>query len=101
MLMQTKDLLPPALNWAVAKALGEYRPVPVPAYSTDWSQGGPIVERHEIELRIKDGEWFAECWLSSMTKHATEEGPTPLIAAMRCYVAAELGDEVDIPEELL
>ncbi len=28
-------------------------------------------------------------------------GPTPLIAAMRCYVASKLGDEVDIPEELL
>lgn len=28
-------------------------------------------------------------------------GPTPLIAAMRCYVASKLGDEVEIPEELL
>ena len=27
-------------------------------------------------------------------------GPTPLIAAMRCYVASKLGDEVNIPEEL-
>ncbi len=27
-------------------------------------------------------------------------GPSPLIAAMRCYVSAELGDEVEIPEEL-
>jgi hypothetical protein len=28
------------------------------------------------------------------------EGPTPLIAAMRCYVASKLGDEVEIPSEL-
>jgi hypothetical protein len=28
-------------------------------------------------------------------------GPTPLIAAMRCYVASKLGDEVEVPEELL
>jgi hypothetical protein len=28
-------------------------------------------------------------------------GPTPLIAGMRCYVASKLGDEVDVPEELL
>lgn len=28
-------------------------------------------------------------------------GPTPLIAAMRCFVASKLGDEVEIPEELL
>jgi hypothetical protein len=31
---------------------------------------------------------------------AHEYGPTPLIAAMRCYVASRLGDEVDVPEEL-
>lgn len=29
------------------------------------------------------------------------QGPTPLIAAMRCFVASKLGDEVDVPEELL
>jgi hypothetical protein len=28
-------------------------------------------------------------------------GPTPLIAAMRAYVASKLGDEVVIQEELL
>jgi len=28
-------------------------------------------------------------------------GPTPLIAAMRCYVASKLGEEVEAPEELL
>lgn len=28
-------------------------------------------------------------------------GPTPLIAAMRCFVASRLGDEIEIPEELL
>lgn len=26
---------------------------------------------------------------------------TPLIAAMRCYVASKLGDDVDVPEELV
>lgn len=26
-------------------------------------------------------------------------GPTPLIAAMRCYVASKLGEEVEIPDE--
>ena len=28
-------------------------------------------------------------------------GPTPLIAAMRCVVAVNLGDEVDVPDELV
>jgi hypothetical protein len=29
-----------------------------------------------------------------------EVGPTPLVAAMRCYVASKLGDEVEVPDEL-
>ena len=28
-------------------------------------------------------------------------GPTPLIAAMRCFAASRLGDEVDVPDELV
>jgi hypothetical protein len=28
-------------------------------------------------------------------------GHTPLIAAMRCYVASKLGEEIDVPEELI
>jgi hypothetical protein len=28
-------------------------------------------------------------------------GPTPLVAAMRLYVASKLGEYVDIPESLL
>jgi len=28
-------------------------------------------------------------------------GSTPLIAAMRCYVASKLGDEVELPEETI
>ena len=27
-------------------------------------------------------------------------GPTPLIAAMRCYVVSKLGDEVEVPDSL-
>jgi len=30
-----------------------------------------------------------------------QQGYTPLIAAMRCYVASKLGDDINIPEELL
>lgn len=66
--------------------------------STDWSQGGPIIEREGIRTFEKDGVWNADtprrspfCWFT---------GHTPLIAAMRCYVASKLGEEVEIPEEL-
>lgn len=79
------------------------------APSTDWSQGGPIIEREGIELlcnvssaeagRFKDAhpDWFA-CLKTRKNQHW--HGTTPLIAAMRCYIAFKLGDEVDVPDEL-
>ena len=53
--------------------------------STDWEQGGPIIEREKIEIFIRDGKWFA---YSSLSKPEDFYGETPLIAAMRCYVAS-------------
>ena len=32
--------------------------------------------------------------------YCEQSGDTPLIAAMRCYVASKLGDTVELPEEL-
>jgi hypothetical protein len=67
--------------------------------STNWAQGGPIIEREMLEIGAhepKDIEWVArDYW-----KENTMTGPTPLIAAMRCYVASKLGDDIEIPEEL-
>jgi len=107
--MKTSDLIGPALDWAVAKCEGvEYSYViqydgignaydPC-EFSTNWAQGGPIIERELIKVSPyhNQGGWWAE---HAITK-AVFGGPTPLIAAMRCYVASKLGDEVEIPEEL-
>ena len=93
--MKTSELQGAALDWAVAKADGyeddcisdEWK------YSTNWSQGGPIIEREKITLEWTGGDWMA------YIRHDEESfGPTPLIAAMRCYVASNLGNEVEIPE---
>ena len=69
--------------------------------STDWSQGGPIIEREGFCIQpFKDG-W--ECFVAHRLfedDHHHSKGPTPLIAAMRCYVASKLGDEIDLPKEL-
>ena len=79
--------------------------------STDPVQGHSIIEWEKINI-----EW----WNTSKSWHACCNealqyddkgefidgsnfhffGPTPLIAAMRCYVASKLGEEVDVPEEL-
>jgi hypothetical protein len=79
------------------------------APSLHWAQGGPIIER-EISKLFKNvgGTYTAQIRheeshplvahkvLAGWTNCA---GPTPLIAAMRCYVTAKLGEEVEIPEE--
>jgi hypothetical protein len=67
--------------------------------STDWSEGGPILERECIVLvTTESGQlWDAK---RAGVENTYYRGPTPLIAAMRCYVASKLGDEVEVPEDL-
>jgi len=111
--MKTSELTGAALDWAVCEATGMLK-----AYtqfrsgknffkvygvarnkhlhpSTDWSQGGPIIEREGITLTHQAFDWSAQT-----DDDLFAYGPTPLIAAMRCYVAYKLGDDVEIPEEL-
>jgi hypothetical protein len=68
--------------------------------STNWAQGGPIIEREGLCLWSEGYDWEAKIQIGS-GEWLTEWAETPLVAAMRCYVASKLGDEVDIPEELL
>ena len=73
-------------------------------YSTSWLQVGPIIERERITLRVNTtpgSRWVAFLDSAAIGHYPhRQHGPTPLIAAMRCYVASKLGDEVEIPEEL-
>jgi hypothetical protein len=120
MRVKTSELQGAALDWAVAKCEGMQVIVlsgvcfdaelldfgvdsePRLAYTTDWAQGGPIIEREEIQLtKASRTLWRAEIDLDEGDAMVeTQYGATPLIAAMRCYVASKLGDEIDIPEEL-
>lgn len=74
-------------------------------YSTDHGQGGPIIERERIGTwpsASVNGQWAARPYFEDRYERgAAMYGPTKLIAAMRCYVASRMGDEVDVPEELL
>jgi hypothetical protein len=118
MKVKTSELTGAALDWAVAKCEGiELYSGPRdknPAYkanwvrrkhgglylpSTNWAQGGPIIERKGMLVAFNSFKWEArhydgenEPWFMT--------GPKPLTAAMRCHVASELGDEVEIPGEL-
>lgn len=65
------------------------------APSSDWAHGGPIIERERIETtprHTSERGWFAN--YSPVNDGAVSVGPTPLIAAMRAYVASKYGDEV-------
>ena len=104
MKVKTSELTGFALDWAVAMCAGLSHKLHghIP-YSTDWAQGGPIIEREGISIVLDwdvVGEflWGATRIEQSVVSQA--EGTTPLIAAMRCYVASKLGDEVEIPDEL-
>jgi hypothetical protein len=104
--MKTSELTGQALDWAVAKCVGDgvaeftaagWRFNP----STNWAQGGPIIEREGIPLcPFIDHKGRIESWQAGAFEDAVF-GTTPLIAAMRWYVASELGDEVEIPKGLL
>ena len=105
--MKTSELKDKALDWAVTKCEGYDHKVTSSewgawGWATDWSQGGPIIEREGISLiRQTPDRWVSE-YSNGCDRfdHARSHGPTPLIAAMRCYVASKLGDEVDVPKEL-
>lgn len=143
MKIKTSELTGAALDWAVAKCDGEvYGPPTFRKHlngkgatvyknsglqqsgipfrpSTDWAQGGPIIEQAGIALSMRYGSLLPnhvqDVWDalikpefysggrpgSGVKKEVIKSGPTPLTAAMRCYVASKLGDEVDVPEELL
>ena len=78
---------------------------PTPEYSTDWSPAGPIIERERLQVFPHNGasDWcgVAHVPRDGYTGIITQDGPTPLIAAMRCFIASKLGSTVEVPDELL
>src|SRR5690242_10089625 len=102
--MKVAELEGGALDYWVAKAKGDYpytlpserESYCIPNYSTDWSQGGPIIERERIDTTWSD-VWFAVHNAGGTDERKWKEftGPTPLIAAMRVFVYSKFGEEVD------
>ena len=118
--IKTSELTGAALDWAVAKCEGKQyigkgqlndfrhsRLQDKNTFSISWSQGGPIIEREGITTRrfsiLEDAIKWGAYEMPSIRKPKPNcvYGPTPLIAAMRCFVASKLGEDVSIPEELI
>jgi hypothetical protein len=118
MLIQNSDLIGKALNWAVAKCEGYIGPDNKITYDadliydvksikwllfmykpeSDWEFGGPIIDNNSIELSgpvgyPKHAQIYTggHIWIDA-------DGPNYLVAAMRCYVASKLGNEIEIPD---
>lgn len=68
--------------------------------STEWADGGPIIERERITIAWQPmkGEWMAgliETENGSMLEFRwLGFNESPLVAAMRAYIASEFGAEV-------
>ena len=125
MKVKTKELTGAALDWAVAKCDRDWSDDDALMWvkldkwpyspSADWEQGGPMIERERIAVTPKRDFGKTESgieydnpdgWLASKPKSYWQtvqsyHGPTPLIAAMRCFVASRLGNEIDVPDELV
>jgi hypothetical protein len=74
------------------KPNGKYAP------STDWSQGGPIIEREwDTLMRMlqaknsQHGDMWTDYMLNSQSV---------LVVFMRCYTTSKMGDTAEVPEEL-
>ncbi len=72
--------------------------------STEWSQGGPIIDREvEVNRMTISPPYGAQTVGVICTNRFSLKvywGETVLIAAMRCLVASKFGEEVEVPNEL-
>lgn len=114
--MKVAELSGAQLDWAVARAEGldvrllnggtemVLRDGDWWYPSESWAQGGPIIEQEGISLYLDTNNlWQANIFDDNPAVFfgSGVEGSTPLIAAMRCYVAHKLGEEIEVPEELM
>ncbi|MDX1465565.1 MAG: phage protein NinX family protein [Halomonas sp.] len=110
MKIKTSELEGASLDWAVMKVEGwdegmlgaivrqakAGRGVVSP--STDWSRGGPLIEKYRVDLFAKrTAKGLFGAGIQGVGRYSAN---SYLIAAMRAIVAAELGDEVEVPDEL-
>jgi hypothetical protein len=107
--MKTSELTGAALDWAVQQCEGARKDIDFVWWtedyspSTDWDQARPIIEREQIEIWYRCGGRVIASINGQYEQTVAHyrRGNIVLIAAMRCYVASKLGDEVDVPENVL
>lgn len=121
--MKVSELKGTDLDRAVATALGvagtkvmrsaitgpslthktEWYEIDYPAYSTVWAVGGPLIQQHRIAVSPFEDGFAAMLWdnngrgsdyIDAYVYEWDQQGPTPLIAAMRALVVSKFGEEL-------
>lgn len=86
-------------GWEVWQAAERAWGNPIPAYTQDPIRAQRIATREKIGWFWVGGH--PETWSAANPKGTSvEDGPTPLIAAMRCYLVSKLGDTAEVPKGL-
>ena len=108
MKVKVSDLFGYALSREVHKLAHPDEPIKegctAPPYASDWAFAGPIIEREGISVVIAGNGYCTATIIHDREDSEGEwqvTGPTPLTAAMRCFVVSKLGEIVEVPEELL
>ncbi|AOM39651.1 phage protein NinX family protein [Xenorhabdus hominickii] len=113
MKIKTSELTGRALDYAVAMAQGWEKMAGYNGYSTpngiviapeyipswDWAQCGQLIEEYWIEFK-----WVTDATIeahSYLLDGAVAYGHSHLEAACRLVVLGKIGDEVEIPDELM
>ncbi len=112
--VKVSDLTGYALDYAVEIAISGIKPTAKHAfawqyqneerkdYSSNWSHGGPLIEKHDACLAIVQGQWYA-AFDPGYKLHEWDDagsGDTPLLAACRAIVTVKLGEIVSLPSRL-
>lgn len=73
--------------------------------SANWQQAGEVFMLEAIGFFLLDGVWHAgtswEFFESAAFAHHRQTGPTQLVAALRCFVSLRIGEQVEVPDEML
>ncbi|MGN2380202.1 DUF2591 domain-containing protein [Pseudomonas juntendi] len=123
--VKTADLIGEALGWAVGMADGLELEMEPPHYNTswrvfarhrytvteqakrfnpweDWAVGGPLLQKHNVSLHCPQKDWdYWAAWITENGKDVAQVADLPLPAACRAIVANKLGDNVQVPKELM
>lgn len=83
----------PMLGTVVVVGTDDYRP------QERWAEGGPLMDAYRVGFALYPESYFACTGLNDV--YGSAYGETHLIAACRAIVAANLGDRVQVPAELV